>query len=60
MTEKTTELNEESLILKAMPFMIFICFMQVFSDKMFGIVSPDIAKTFALSPAQVGWLTTIA
>lgn len=60
MTEKTTGLNEESLILKAMPFMIFICFMQVFSDKMFGIVSPDIAKTFALSPAQVGWLTTIA
>lgn len=60
MNEKSTDELEESLILKAMPFMIFICFMQVFSDKMFGIVSPDIAGTFALSPAQVGWLTTIA
>lgn len=60
MEEKTLEQREESLILKAMPFMIFICFMQVFSDQMFGIVSPDIAKTFALSPAEVGWLTTIA
>ncbi|BDR53478.1 MFS transporter [Bombiscardovia nodaiensis] len=60
MAEQTQEQREESLILKAMPFMIFICFMQVFSDKMFGIVSPDIAKTFALTPAQVGWLTTIA
>ena len=60
MNETTQEQREESLILKAMPFMIFLCFMQVFSDQMFGIVSPDIAKTFALTPAQVGWLTTIA
>ena len=49
---------KEKLILKAMPIIIFVCFMQVFSDRMFNIISPNIANTFNLTLSDIGILTT--
>lgn len=44
----------------AMPWVIFLVFMQVFSDKMFGIMTPVIATSFSIDASTVSLLTTVA
>ncbi|KIL38749.1 hypothetical protein SD70_24395 [Gordoniibacillus kamchatkensis] len=47
------------LVLIAMPWVIFLLFMQVFNENVFSLVTPKIADDFAISPGTVSWVVTI-
>lgn len=56
-TEKT--LKEKAIFL-AMPWVIFLVFMQVASDRMFNIITPVIALDLSIDVSTVTLLTTVA
>ncbi|NEN86937.1 MFS transporter [Paenibacillus elgii] len=47
------------VILIAMPWVIFLLFMQVFNENVFSLVTPKIAEDFAITPGTVSWVVTI-
>src|SRR5690625_727053 len=56
---KETSLKEKA-IFSAMPWVIFLVFMQVASDRMFNIITPVIALDLSIDVGTVALLTTIA
>lgn len=53
-------IKKENLIFHAMPWVIFLVFMQVASDRMFNTVTPVIADSFAIDAGTVSLLITVA